>query len=89
MVDISAMCLPPWSIGDAVAALVVFLGIAAFWHLWHSRGSKMKAMRSDMKTQAALRDTESSAPAAESSRDDSRPVTWSPREDTEHSKPTH
>lgn len=81
MIDISATWFPSWSIGGAVAALVLFLGIAAFWHLWHSRGKKMKAMKSDMKTQASLR-------GAESGRDDSRPVAWSPKTDTEHPKPT-
>ena len=67
---------------------MLFVGIGAFWHLWHWRGKKMKAMKSDMETQAALRDAEPFVPAADSSRDDSRPVAWSPKEDTEHPKPT-
>ncbi|GAA3321222.1 MULTISPECIES: hypothetical protein [Paeniglutamicibacter] len=86
MIDISATYFPSWSIGGAAAALVLFVGIAAFWHLWHSRGKKLKAMKSDMKTQAALRDAESSAPTAESGRDGSRPVAWSPTENAEHPK---
>lgn len=50
MIDISATWFPSWSIGGAITGLLLFIGIAAFWHLWHSRGQKMKAMKSEMKT---------------------------------------
>ncbi len=49
MIDISATWFPSWSIGGAITGLVLFISIAAFWHLWHSRGQKMKPMKSEMK----------------------------------------
>lgn len=56
MIDISATWFPSWSIGGAAAALILFVGIAAFWHLWRSRGKKMKALKSEIKTQDDARD---------------------------------
>ncbi|MBV1780459.1 hypothetical protein KRR55_15180 [Paeniglutamicibacter sp. ABSL32-1] len=85
MIDISATWFPSWSIGGAAAALVLFLGIAAFWQLWHARGKKMKAMKSEAKVQAELRETR----AMESGQAGTQAPAWSPREDTEDPKPTN
>ena len=86
MIDISATWFPSWSIGGAAAALVLFVGIAAFWHLWHARGKKMKAMKTEMKGQAALRESAGQKlddrPAAESGQGDPPAVAWAPRDDS-------
>ncbi len=57
MIDINATWFPSWSIGGAITGLVLFIGIAAFWHLWHSRGQKVKAMKSEMKARNRDRGT--------------------------------
>ncbi|RAX50911.1 hypothetical protein DQ353_00490 [Arthrobacter sp. AQ5-05] len=59
MIDTSATWFPSWSIGGAIAGLVLFVGIAAFWQLWHSRGKKMKAMKSDIKARGTAQATAS------------------------------
>lgn len=89
MIDVSATWFPSWSMAGAGAALVLFLGIAAFWHLWRSRGKKMKALKSEMKTQDALRDAKASAPATDSGQTDPQTPAWSPREDTENPRPSN
>lgn len=53
MVDTSATWFPSWTLGGAIAGLVLFLGIAVFWHMWRSRGRKMKAMQQEAKTRSA------------------------------------
>ncbi len=55
MIDISATWFPSWTMGGAAAALILFVGIAAFWHLWRARGKKMKSLKTEMKSQAAAR----------------------------------
>ncbi|QXQ11459.1 hypothetical protein [Paeniglutamicibacter sp. Y32M11] len=59
MIDISATWFPSWTMGGAAAALILFVGIAAFWHLWRARGKKMKSLKTEMKSQAAARAAES------------------------------
>lgn len=59
MIDISATWFPSWTMGGAAAALILFVGIATFWHLWHARGKKMKSLKTEMKSQAAIRAAES------------------------------
>lgn len=59
MIDISATWFPSWTMGGAAAALILFVGIAAFWHLWRARGKKMKSLKTEMKSQAATRAAES------------------------------
>ena len=94
MIDISATYFPTWSIGGAVAALVLFVGIAAFWHLWRARGKKMKALKSEAKRQGAMRDAaelkrdDRSAPATVSGQTDSQTPAWAPREESEDPKPS-
>ncbi|MFL4475773.1 hypothetical protein ACIPVK_17390 [Paeniglutamicibacter sp. MACA_103] len=56
MMDVSATWFPSWSVGGAAAALVLFLGMAAFWHLWRARGKKMKALKTEMKGQSELKE---------------------------------
>lgn len=59
MIDTSATWFPSWSIGGAIAGVLLFVGIAAFWHLWHSRGKKLKAMKSDIKARSTAQATAS------------------------------
>ena len=53
MIDTSAIWFPSWSIGGAVAGLLLFAGIATFWHMWRSRGRKLKSLRLEVKSRAA------------------------------------
>ncbi len=57
MIDTGATWFPSWSLGGGIAGLVLFAGIAAFWHLWHSRRKKLKAMKSDLNAQGSARAT--------------------------------
>ncbi|ASN38822.1 hypothetical protein [Paeniglutamicibacter terrestris] len=59
MIDISATWFPSWTMGGAAAALILFVGIATFWHLWRARGKKMKSLKTEMKSQATARAAES------------------------------
>lgn len=52
MIDTSAIWFPSWSIGGAVAGALLFAGIATFWHMWRSRGRKLKTLRLEVKTRA-------------------------------------
>lgn len=65
MIDTSATWFPSWTVGGAVAGLILFLGIAIFWHMWRARGKKMKTMKQDLKSRPtpASSSSSTSAPA--------------------------
>ena len=98
MIDTSATWFPSWSIGGAIAGLVLFVGIAAFWHLWHSRGKKMKAMKSDIKARSTAQATAPNpelpktpdlpAPTSEAGQGDAQLPALSPDEGTGDSRPS-
>lgn len=52
MIDTSATWFPSWTLGGAIAGLVLFIGIAVFWHLWRSRGRKMKVLQQEAKARS-------------------------------------
>ncbi|MGB9034864.1 MAG: hypothetical protein WCC45_10125 [Paeniglutamicibacter sp.] len=98
MIDTSATWFPSWSIGGAIAGLVLFVGIAAFWHLWHSRGKKIKAMKSDIKARSTAQAASSNpelpntpgrpAPASEAGLGEAQSPTLSPDQRAGDSKPS-
>ncbi|MFJ6419251.1 hypothetical protein [Paeniglutamicibacter sp. NPDC091659] len=53
MIDTSAIWFPSWSIGGAAAGALLFAGIATFWHMWRSRGRKLKSLRREVQSRAA------------------------------------
>lgn len=50
MINTSATWFPSWTVGGAIAGLILFVGIALFWHMWRARGRKMKLMKQDLKS---------------------------------------
>lgn len=90
MIDISATWFPSWSIGGAAAALVLFIGIAAFWHLWRSRGRKMKVLKSEIKTHGGTLEASTAtgrqlrAPDAVPDSQGPPPAVYAPHQSPEH-----
>lgn len=65
MIDTSATWFPSWTLGGAIAAALLFIGIVALWELWRSRGRKMKALQLDAKSRsAAAPESPSTSPAS-------------------------
>lgn len=49
-IDTTATWFPSWTIVGAVLGVLLFAGIAVFWHMWRSRGRKMKVLKQDLKS---------------------------------------
>ncbi|PQZ88615.1 hypothetical protein CQ018_16620 [Arthrobacter sp. MYb227] len=56
-IDTTATWFPSWTIIGAVLGVLLFAGIAVFWHMWRSRGKKMKALKQDLKSRPASAST--------------------------------
>lgn len=64
-IDTTATWFPSWTVIGAVLGVLLFAGIAVFWHMWRSRGRKMKALKQDLKSRPipASSSTSTSTPA--------------------------